>query len=239
MRLTQNQTNRQMKLLGLIGGTSWYSTVEYYTLINQGVGKIIGEAYNPELLIHSIDISVMRSEDPQRIRTRYLEVAKGLEAHGAEGILICANTPHQVYDFVQPKINIPILHIAEATGREAKEMGITKLGLLGNRPTMTGDFISGYLKEHFKIDTIIPESHCISQAHKYVSDELTQGKFTEAARSFFKNQIQLLKAKGAEGIILGCTELPLLIKQDEVDLPVLATTDLHARMAVDFILESK
>lgn len=226
-----------MKLLGLIGGTSWYSTVEYYTLINQGIGKILGEAYNPELLIHSIDISVMRSEDPQRIRLKYLEVAKGLEASGAEGIVICANTPHQVYDFVQPQLNIPILHIAEATGRAAKKQGLIKLGLLGNRPTMTGNFIPGYLKEHFNIDTIIPESHCISQAHNYVSDELTQGKFTEAARSFFKNQIQLLKARGAEGIILGCTELPLLIKQDEVDIPVLATTDLHARMAVDFILE--
>jgi aspartate racemase len=166
-------------------------------------------------------------------------VAKGLEAQGASGILICANTPHQVYDFVQPQLHIPILHIAEATGREAKEMGLTKLGLLGNRPTMTGDFISGYLRKNFEIETIIPEPHCISQAHNYVSDELTQGKFTEAARAFFKNQIQMLKAKGAEGIILGCTELPLLIQQDEVDLPVLATTDLHARMAVDFILESK
>lgn len=239
MRLTQNQTNREMKLLGLIGGTSWYSTVEYYTLINQGVGKIIGEAYNPELLIHSIDISVMRSEDPQRIKTRYLEVAKGLEANGAAGILICANTPHQVYDFVQPQINIPILHIAEATGREAVKLGLTKLGLLGNRPTMTGDFISGYLNQHFKIETLIPEGEDIAVAHNYVSDELTQGKFTEAASVFFKNQIQLLKAKGAEGIILGCTELPLLIKQDEVDLPVLATTELHAQMAVEFILESK
>jgi aspartate racemase len=237
--LTQNQINSGMKLLGLIGGTSWYSTVEYYTLINRGVGKILGEAFNPELLLHSIDISVMRSEDPEQIRTKYLEVAKGLEAHGAKGIVICANTPHQVYDFVQPQINIPILHIAEAMGREAVKKGLTTLGLLGNRPTMTGDFISGYLRKTFEIETIIPEPHCISQAHKYVSDELTQGKFTEGARSFFMHQIDLLKARGAQGIILGCTELPLLIKQELVSLPVLATTDLHAQMAVDFILETK
>lgn len=228
-----------MKLLGLIGGTSWHSTMAYYSLINQGVGKILGEAINPELLIHSIDISVMRSEDASRIRAKYLEVAKGLEAHGAKGIIICANTPHLVYDFVQPQLNIPILHIAEATGREAVKRGMTKLGLLGNRPTMTGDFISGYLSKNFEIETIIPEAHCISQAHNYVSDELTQGKFTDAAQSFFLNQIELLKSRGAQGIILGCTELPLLIKQDTVDLPVLATTDLHAQMAIDFILESE
>lgn len=226
-----------MKVLGLIGGTSWHSTEAYYRLINEGVGKYIGAGENPELLMHSINISVMRSQDKERIRTKYLEVAKGLETSGAEGILICANTPHQVYEFVQPQINIPILHIAEATGRAAQTQGLKTLGLLGNKPTMTGNFIPGYLKEHFNIEAIIPEAHCIAQSHHYVSEELTQGKFTAPARSFFLNQIQLLQARGAEGIILGCTELPLLIKQEEVNLPLLATTDLHAQMAIDFILD--
>ena len=223
-------------MLGLIGGTSWHATIAYYRLINEGVGKRIGTQANPELLIHSIDISVMREQDLDKIRAKYLEVAQSLERAGARAILICANTPHQAYEYVQPRIEIPILHIADATGNAAQKQGLRTLGLLGNRPTMTGDFIPGRLQEQFGIQTLIPEPHCIAQAHHYVSNELTQGKFTEDARRFFKDQIRLLQARGAEGIILGCTELPLLIRPEEVELPVLSTTDLHAEMAVAFIL---
>ncbi len=225
-----------MRLLGLIGGTSWHATIAYYRLINEGVGEAIGTQSNPELLIHSIDISVMREQDLDKIRAKYLEVAQSLERAGAKAILICANTPHQSYDYVQPRIGIPILHIADATGMAAQKQGLKTLGLLGNRPTMTGEFISGRLREQFGIRTLIPEPHCIGQAHHYISDELTQGAFTEDARRFFLNQIQLLQARGAEGIILGCTELPLLIRPEEVELPALSTTDLHAQMAVEFIL---
>jgi aspartate racemase len=137
---------------------------------------------------------------------------------------------------VQPQIGIPILHIADAVGTEAKRLGLKKLGLLGNRPTMTGNFIPKILDSKYDIETIIPEARFIEQAHNYVSKELTQGKFTDQAKDFFKTQIELLKADDADGIILGCTELPLLIKQEEVDIPTLATTDLHAQMATDFIL---
>ena len=115
-------------------------------------------------------------------------------------------------------------------------MGLKKLGLLGNQPTMTGDFIPGVLRQKYGIETIIPQDHAISQSHRYVSIELTRGKFTDAARNFYMEQIETLKERGAEGIILGCTELPLLIKSDDVSIPTLATTDLHARMAVDFIM---
>ena len=225
-----------MRLLGLIGGTSWHATIAYYRLINEGVGARIGTQANPELLIHSIDISVMREQDLDKIRAKYLEVARNLERAGAQAILICANTPHQSYQYVQPRIGIPILHIADATGIAARKLGLTTLGLLGNRPTMTGDFIPGRLREQFGINTVIPETHCMAQAHHFVSNELTQGHFTEEARRFFLNQIRLLQARGAEGIILGCTELPLLIRQEDVDVPVLSTTDLHAEMAVNFIL---
>ena len=179
----------------------------------------------------------MREQDHERINAKYLEVSKRLMGAGASGILICANTPHMVYDYVQPKIDVPILHIADATGKEATRRGLKKLGLLGNRPTMTGDFIPGVLKKKYGIETIIPEDHAVSQSHRYVSVELTRGKFTDAARDFYKEQIQQLRERGAEGIILGCTELPLLISPEEVSLPTLATTDLHARMAVGFILE--
>lgn len=226
-----------MKTLGMIGGTSWHSTIVYYRLINEGVGTRIGPHANPELILHSIDISIMRSQDWDKIRAKYLEVSQKLEREGAEAIVICANTPHVVYDFVQPKIGIPILHIADATGQEATRLGMKKLGLLGNKPTMTGTFIPGRLESEFGMEILIPESHSIPKAHWFVSKELTQGKFTDAAREFFLARIQSLKERGAEGIILGCTELPLLIQPGEAGLPTLATTDLHARMAVDFILD--
>jgi len=225
-----------MKTLGLIGGTSWHATLEYYKLINEGVGRLRGTQGNPELIIYSINIEIMRSMDLDRIHAKYLEVSEKLIGAGAEGILICANTPHLTYDYVQPKIGVPILHIADATGREAKRLGLKKLGLLGNRPTMTGDFIPGVLQSAYGIETMIPESHFLPKAHYFISKELTQGKFSEKARKFFLEQIELLKARGADGIILGCTELPLLIDATQVEVPTLPTTDLHARMAVDFIL---
>ena len=226
-----------MKKLGMIGGTSWHSTIAYYRLINEGVGDVIGAQGNPELLIHSINIEVMRRQDREEINAKYLEVSQGLERAGVGALVICANTPHMAYDYVQPRLGIPILHIADATGQEASRLGLKKLGLLGNRPTMTGSFIPGPLKEKYGIETLIPEEHCLSQAHHYVSTELTRGQFTEEAKIFFLNQIRMLQERGAEGIILGCTELPLLIKPGEAGLPTLATTDLHAQMAVDFILE--
>jgi aspartate racemase len=225
-----------MRTLGLIGGTSWHSTVAYYKLINEGVGEHIGTRGNPELILYSINIEIMREQDRDRINAKYLEVSNTLMEAGASAILICANTPHMVYDYVQPKIEVPILHIADATGREATRLGLKKLGLLGNRPTMTGDFIPGVLKKKYGIEVIIPEDHAVSQSHRYVSVELTRGKFTDAARNFYKEQISRLRERGAEGIILGCTELPLLIRAEDVEVPTLATTDLHARMAVDFIM---
>lgn len=227
-----------MKTLGLIGGTSWHSTVAYYTLINEGVGKVIGAQGNPELILYSINIEIMREQDRDKINAKYLEVSQKLMIAGAEAIVICANTPHMAYDFVQPKIEIPILHIADATGRQAQRLGLKKLALLGNRPTMTGSFIPRILEEKYDIQTLIPESHCLSQAHTYVSKQLTRGQFTNEARAFFKNQIELLKARGADGVILGCTELPLLLKAGDLALPGLATTDLHAQMAIDFILDA-
>jgi aspartate racemase len=227
-----------MRTLGLIGGTSWHSTVAYYKLINEGVGRVIGAQGNPELLLYSINIEIMREQNPDKINAKYLEVSQKLIGAGAEALVICANTPHMAYDFVQPKIDVPILHIADATGREAQRLGLKKLALLGNRPTMTGSFIPKILEEKYGIETLIPESHCLSQAHTYVSEELTRGRFTEEARLFFKTQIKLLKARGADGAILGCTELPLLLTAGDLDLPGLATTDLHAQMAIDFILNT-
>ena len=225
-----------MKLIGLIGGTSYHSSIVYYRLINEMVGTVIGSQANPPLILYSINIEVMRSLNREKIQETYLSTSKKLEAAGAKAIVICANTPHLVYDYVQPKINIPILHIADAIGLEAKEKGLTTVGLLGNKPTMTKGFIPKILSEKYAIKTIIPETHCISQAHYYVSKELTQGVFSEKAKHFFVTQMELMKKRGAEGIILGCTELPILLNDNDYDLPLLSTTNLHAQMAANFIL---
>ncbi len=225
-----------MKLIGLIGGTSYHSTIVYYRMINELVGEKIGTQGNPPLLLYSLNIELMRSQDIDKINITYLEISKKLETAGAKAIVICANTPHMAYDYVQPQIGIPILHIADATGKEAKKLGLKKLGLLGNKPTMTKGFIPSILEKKYNIETIIPESDSLLQAHNYVSNELTQGIFSEKAKIFFSEQMELLKKRGAEGIILGCTELPILFKDENFDFPLLATTDLHAQMAADFIL---
>jgi aspartate racemase len=225
-----------MKTLGMIGGTSWHSTIVYYRLINELVGREIGTQGNPPLIIYSLNIELMREGDKNKINNAYLEIANKLENAGAEALVICANTPHMVYPFVTPKINIPILHIADATGKSAVKKGIKKLGLLGNRPTMTGGFLQKKLNEDYGLEIIIPEEKNIEQTHYYISYELTQGKFTDEAKQFYLQRMEELKNRGAEGIILGCTELPMLIKENEFDLPMMPTTDLHAQMAADFIL---
>ncbi|PRP65921.1 aspartate/glutamate racemase family protein [Nonlabens agnitus] len=227
-----------MKLLGLIGGTSYHSTVVYYRKINEMVGEQIGAQGNPPLLLYSMNIELMRSQNTEKINASYLDTALKLEKAGAAAIVICANTPHMVYDFVKPQINIPILHIADAMGTEAKKRGLFKLGLLGNRPTMTKGFIPKILNEKYQIETIIPETKYHSLAHDYISLELTQGIFSEQAKDFFLNQIQLLKKRGVNGVILGCTELPIIIKESDINIPLLSTTDLHIKMAVDFILSA-
>lgn len=226
-----------MKTLGMIGGTSWYSTVEYYSLINQKVSEQIGSQANPPLIIHSLNIELMREQNWDKIDSKYLETAQKLEAAGAEAIIICANTPHRTFNYVQPQISIPILHIADSIGKKANSLGLQKLGLLGNKPTMTGDFIANRLQNNFQIATIIPDKEYIDLAHYFVSKELTQGIFSKKALLFFKEEIKRLAARGAQGIILGCTELPILFKDHQMEIPLLSTTELHVNMAVDFILD--
>ncbi len=225
-----------MKKLGLIGGTSWHSTLVYYRRINELVAEKIGGWENPPMIIYSLNIKLMREQNIPEINAAYLDIAKKLQSVGAEAIVICANTPHMVYEHVQPQIDIPILHIADAVGQEANNRGLKKLGLLGNRPTMTGSFMQDRLKSNFQIETLIPEDKYIDECHHYISKELTQGKFSEESRNFFIRQMEYLREKGAEGIILGCTELPLHLKQENFDFPLFSTTDLHIQKAVDFIL---
>jgi len=225
-----------MKLLGLIGGTSYHSTLEYYRDINAKVADQLGGSQNPELLLYSINIDVMRRQDEDEINQTYLRVAKTLEQSGAEALLICANTPHMAVDFVQPKIGIPFLHIGDAVAKESKKNNFKKLLLLGNRPTMTKGFLKDYLTSKHRLEIVIPDETDIEKSHHFVSKELTQGKFTEEAKTFYKELIITFENE-VDAVILGCTELPILLKNETTKLPFLATTDLHIQMAVDFIID--
>lgn len=225
-----------MKTLGLIGGTSWHSTIEYYRQINTLVGNEIGHDNNPELVLYSINIDVMRRQVISEIERKYLEVSQKLIDAGSEALMICANTPHMAVEYVQPKISVPFLHIADGPAKEAKSKSYNALGLLGNAPTMTKTFLKDRLREKHGLHIEIPEEHSIEKSHYYVSKELTQGIFSNDAVKFYTQEIKAFKAKGMDAVILGCTELPLLLKDIDTELPVLATTDLHIRMAVDFIL---
>ena len=225
-----------MRLLGLIGGTSYHSTLEYYRDINQKVGEVIGSMQNPEMLLYSINIDVMRRQDKDEINQTYLRVAKNLEQSGAEALLICANTPHMAVDYVQSKIGIPFLHIADAVAKEAKQKNYRKLLLLGNKPTMTKGFLKDYLADKHSLEVIIPDGENLDKSHYYVSKELTQGKFTEEAKTFY-NKLISAYSKDVDAAILGCTELPILLKDEDNNLPCLSTTNLHIQAAVDFILE--
>lgn len=227
-----------MRLLGMIGGTSWHSTVEYYQLINKLVCDVAGPHKNPPLLLYSLTVEIMKEGDWEKITQKYLEIARKLEEAGAEGILICANTPHKVFDRVQPQINIPILHISNAVASEAHNLKFKSLGLLGTKPTLTGSFIKDGLKSS-GFEVVIPGEEDIAKNHKYISEELTQGKFTNEAKYFFLQQIEKFKERGADAVILGCTELPMLLKEKEAVLPLLDTTSLHAKMAADFILNEQ
>lgn len=228
-----------MKTLGMIGGTSWHSTIDYYRLINELAGEKIGKQANPPLILYSLNIAVMREGTMDKINKIYLDISLKLQEAGAQAIIICANTPHMVYSFVAPKLSIPILHIGDATAERAIELGIRKLGLLGTKATMERDFLKLHLRDNFGIDTLTPGLTARDEIHRLISEELTLGIFTDETKGYFVEEMEKLKLQGAEGIILGCTELPLLLKPDDFELPLLNTLQLHAEKAVQFILENE
>jgi len=225
-----------MKTLGLIGGTSWHSTIEYYRYLNEMINEKFDPPQNPPLLIYSLNADLMRRGDWEEIKLAYLDISLNLQRGGAEAIVICANTPHKVCPFVAPHLDIPFIHIADAIGEEAKRLGLKNLGLLGTLPVMQENYISGRLEENYQIQTTTPDKRNGVKMHRIIANELTQGIFEENAKQFVLSEMQKMKADGADGIILGCTELPLLIKAKDFDLHLLNTTYLHAKKAMDFIV---
>ncbi len=228
-----------MKTLGLIGGTTWVSTVDYYRLINQQVNKKLGGLSSAKILLYSVNFTEFNPPvDPKEwgeITNKFTDISKKLQIAGADCILFCANTPHIIADDIQKIINIPIINIAEETAMAVSQYNYKKVGLLGTRITMEQQFYKDKLSKH-GISVIIPEFEERRFIHSSILDEMAKEIFKEETKQRYLKIINELILQGAEGIILGCTEIPILIKQPDVSVPLFDTTLIHASAAVDFAL---
>lgn len=229
-----------MKTIGLIGGMSWESTQEYYRILNEETKRVLGGFHSAKCILYSVDFAEIerlqhedRWEDLTAIMVR---AAHSLENAGADFILICTNTMHKMADDVQKSIGVPLLHLVDATAEQIRQDGLTKVGLLGTKFTMEQDFYKGRLSDRFGIEAIIPDDEEREFIHQVIYHELCQGIVNQASREKFIQIINHLIAHGAGGIVLGCTEIPLLIKQAEIPVRVYDTTEIHAKAAVALAL---
>lgn len=229
-----------MKTIGLIGGMSWESSIEYYRIINEETKKRLGGLHNAVSLMHTVDfaaIEVMQRENRWSETDDILvDAARKLEAGGADFIVLCTNTMHKSAEKITAAVNIPFLHIADATAKKVCDAGISRIALLGTRYTMEEDFYVGRLKNKFGLEVLIPEKDDRDEVHRVIFEELVQGKIMPESKRFYLEIIQKLADRGAGGVILGCTEIGLLVKPADTFLPVFDTTVLHAVAAVDLAL---
>lgn len=223
-----------MKTIGLIGGMSWESTVTYYQLINETIKERLGGLHSAKILMYSVDFQEIEAcqaaGDWARSADILGDAAVRLEQAGADFLVICTNTMHKVAPEIQKQVSIPLLHIAEATAEQLLERGISTVGLLGTKYTMTQDFYKQKLLEA-GIQVIIPEEDDLEFVNRVIYDELCLGVILERSKAEYLRVIAQMKKRGAEGIILGCTEIGLLIRQEDTDLPVFDTTQIHSRKA--------
>ena len=231
-----------MKTIGLIGGMSWESTVPYYRIINEEVGRRLGGLHSAKIVLYSVDfdeIEKCQSLGEWEKSGRILSgAAKALEAAGAELLLICTNTMHKVAPQIASMISIPIVHIADATADELEKNGVTTVGLLGTKYTMTEDFYTKKLTDR-GVKVIIPDTEDIDTVNSVIFGELCAGIVKDSSREEFKRIIASLRDKGAQGVILGCTEIGLLISGRDADIPVFDTTVIHAKRAAELALEGE
>ncbi|MGW8466414.1 aspartate/glutamate racemase family protein [Pseudomonas sp. CLCA07] len=228
-----------MRTIGLIGGMSWESSAEYYRLINQQVRERLGPLRSAQLLMFSVDFGPVeqaqhagRWDDAAAI---LVDAARRLEAGGAECVVLCTNTMHKVAGQIQAAITIPFLHIADPTGQAAVDAGALKVGLLGTAFTMEQDFLKDRLST-MGLTVLVPEAEERQAVHRIIYDELCVGVINEVSRKVYQQVIESLAQRGAQAIILGCTEIGMLIKPEHSALPLLDTTELHAQAAVAFAL---
>ncbi len=223
-----------MKTIGLIGGMSWESTVTYYQIINETIKAELGGLHSAKLLLYSVDFAEIEECQANGEWDKSADIlsaaAQSLEKAGADFILICTNTMHKVAPIIQKRISIPIIHIADATAAELKKNNVKKVALLGTKYTMTEDFYKDRIRQN-GIDIVVPAAEDIEIVNSVIYDELCLGIINDASRKEFVRIIESLKSVGAEAVILGCTEIGLLIKQEDSLLPVYDTTQIHALVA--------
>lgn len=229
-----------MKTIGLLGGMSWESTVTYYKIVNETVKKEMGGFHSAKVLLYSVDFAEIEKcqaeEDWDKSAAILSAAAENLEKAGADFILICTNTMHKVVPQIQENINIPIVHIAEAAADKLKSHNITKVALLGTKYTMTQDFYKEKLV-NAGITVLIPDEQEIETVNDVIYNELCLGIISKESKEKYLSIIQNLAEQGAEGVILGCTEIGMLIQQKDLDLPVFDTAQIHAEKAARLSLE--
>jgi len=229
-----------MKTIGLIGGMSWESTVEYYRILNEEVKARLGGLHSARCVLYSVDFEEIercqKTGDWEGAAGALAGAAASLERAGADFLVLCTNTMHKVAEEIQARAGIPLLHIAEATAEDILTKNIKSIGLIGTRYTMEQDFYKRRLEEK-GIRVIIPEERDRALIHKVIYEELCLGKALEESRSRFRQIIQRLVASGAEGIVLGCTEIGLLVKPEDSEVPLFDTTRIHAVKAVENALK--
>lgn len=229
-----------MKTIGLIGGTSWHSTIDYYKHINQLTREKLGGAHSAKCILISLDfeeiISAVSKNDFQTISEIMVKSAVTIEKSGAGCLLLCANTMHNFAETISRHITIPLIHIAEETAKKILETEVRKVGLLGTKLTMEADFYKAVLNRQ-GIEVLIPELKDRAYLHRCILNDLTQGKFTPEIKTGFLKIINDLHETGAEGIIMGCTEIPMLINQNDTKTLLFDTTLIHSEAAVNFALE--
>lgn len=230
-----------MKKIGLIGGMSWESSNEYYRIINETTQSKLGGPHSAKSIMDSVDfaeIETLQKQGQWEEMTHMLRAAaKNLENSGADFVVLCTNTMHKVADEIQASINIPLLHIADATAQKVIDAGIHKVGLLGTSWTMDEDFYKGRLIEKFGLEVLLPNAQDREIIHRVIFDELVVGKIEQHSKEQYLGIIEKLVNQGAEGVILGCTEIGLLIQQADCRIPLFDTTRIHAEAAVEYALK--
>jgi len=230
-----------MKTIGLIGGMSWQSSKFYYEYLNQLVAERLGGQHSAKIIMSSVDFheitELFKADDWSTLGKLVAIEAKKLEAAGADCIVLGTNTIHLVSDAITNAITIPFLHIAEATGRSIIEKNVQKVALLGTRFTMEKEFYTQILESDFDLEVLIPNKTQRDYLQSLIFDELVKGVFTESGKDECLKIIEDLRSQGAEGVILGCTELPILIPDGEVGIPTFDTTMIHSLAAVNFVVQ--
>ena len=232
-------TVQKQRTLGIIGGMSWESTESYYRIINEGIKAELGGLHSADLLIHSVEFALINELQEQghweELGIMMASSGKRLQAAGAQGLMIASNTMHKLFDDVQSATDLPIIHIADATIDAIEKQNLSKIALLGTQFTMTQDFYKQRLIDA-GLQVLIPAEDERAEVQRIIKKELCVGDFKDSSRQYYQQVIKGLANQGAEGVILGCTEIGLLIKQADIPIPVFDTTAIHAAAAVDFLL---